>query len=285
MTLVHARGWFRTALASLPLLVSTANLQAQQTPFPQSAAEQVILDTDIGDDIDDVFALGIALTSPEIKLIGITSAWGDTSLRSRMIDRILCETGRDDIPVYTGVPTHRQDAAAFSQAPWSRAGIEHQHGDAVTFLLDQARSHPGKITLLAIAPLTNIGAAIDRDPAAFRLFRRVVLMGGSIDRGYGPRRVESLSRVQPCNGSRRRAEALPFRRPDLYDAARFNPDLLRRRPPRSLRRNQHPTYRLNRSPHSRVVKRHPPGDPYPLRSSGGRLRRRSKDLPHHAKAH
>jgi purine nucleosidase len=147
----------------------------------------VIFDTDIGDDIDDVFALGLALSSPELKIVGITSAWGDTALRARMVDRVLCETGRSDIPVLTGVATHRADAAAFSQAPWAKAGLAHTpHGndDAVAFILDQARLHPGQITLIAVAPLTNIGAAIDRDPNAFRKLKRVVLMGGSVIRGY-----------------------------------------------------------------------------------------------------
>jgi len=150
--------------------------------------EKVIVDTDIGDDIDDVFALGVALASPELKVLGVTSAWGDTELRSRMLDRILCETGREDVPVFTGVSTlarHKEGAAAFSQAAWARAGIERKHGDAVAFLLEQARAHPKEITLIAIAPLTNIGAAIDRDPAGFRMFKRVVLMGGSVYRGYG----------------------------------------------------------------------------------------------------
>jgi inosine-uridine nucleoside N-ribohydrolase len=162
--------------------------QAGSAPAAKAARpELVIFDTDIGDDIDDVFALGIALSSPELKIVGITSAWGDTALRARMIDRVLCETGRSDIPVYTGIATHRADAAEFSQAPWAKAGLPHTpHGndDAVGFILDQARLHPGEITLIAVAPLTNIGAAIDRDPGAFRKLKRVVMMGGSVMRGY-----------------------------------------------------------------------------------------------------
>ncbi len=172
-------------LAFLLCLAISPNLHAQK-PDTHAAPELAILDTDTGDDIDDAFALGLALTSPELRLIGITSAWGDTALRTRMIDRILCETGREDIPVATGVATHRAGAAAFSQAPWARAGQENpkHHEDAVTFLLQQATMHPGEITLIAIAPLTNLGAAIDRDPATFRKFKRVVLMGGSVYRGY-----------------------------------------------------------------------------------------------------
>jgi inosine-uridine nucleoside N-ribohydrolase len=59
------------------------------------------------------------------------------------------------------------------------------HGDAVEFLLEQIRKYPGEITLIAIGPLINVGAAIDKDAATFRKLKRVVLMGGSIRRGYG----------------------------------------------------------------------------------------------------
>lgn len=167
---------FAAAALLFALSLHTAHAQAP-------SADQVIVDTDIGDDVDDAFALSLALASPELQLAGISSAWGDTALRARMIDRMLCETGRDSIPVNAGVPT--RSTTTFSQAPWARAGIAKHHGDAVAFLLDQIRAHPHQVTLLALGPLTNVGAAIDRDPATFRLLRRVVLMGGSIHRGYG----------------------------------------------------------------------------------------------------
>ena len=67
------------------IVVSCVGASAQQ--------QKVIIDTDIGDDIDDVLAVGLALSSPELKILGISSAWGDTELRSRMLDRLLCETG------------------------------------------------------------------------------------------------------------------------------------------------------------------------------------------------
>jgi inosine-uridine nucleoside N-ribohydrolase len=160
---------------------ATAVSPAQSSVTPQPAGK-VIIDTDIGDDIDDAFAVDLALASPELNIVGITSAWGNTALRSRMLDRLLCETGRADIPVETGVTT--KTGTKFSQQPWANEGIERSHVDAITFLLDQIRLDPGEITLIAIAPLTNIGAAIDRDPATFRKLKRVVLMGGSIYRGY-----------------------------------------------------------------------------------------------------
>jgi inosine-uridine nucleoside N-ribohydrolase len=63
--------------------------------------------------------------------------------------------------------------------------VKASHGDAVTFLLDQIKKYPGEITLIAIGPLMNVGAAIDQDAGTFRKLKRVVLMGGSVRRGYG----------------------------------------------------------------------------------------------------
>jgi inosine-uridine nucleoside N-ribohydrolase len=185
MNLTNSKPSMMVFLAVLSMSLSSKTSMAQSPvnkPVAARAADKVILDTDIGDDIDDAFALSLALNSPELKIIGITSAWGNTALRSRLLDRILCETGREDVPVYTGVPT--KTTTKFTQQAWANQGIEHPHSDAVTFLLDQIRQNPGEITLIAIAPLTNIGAAIERDPATFRKLKRVVLMGGSIYRGY-----------------------------------------------------------------------------------------------------
>jgi inosine-uridine nucleoside N-ribohydrolase len=154
----------------------------EQSPEPSPV--RIILDTDIGDDIDDAFALALALRSPEIELIGVTTAWGDTALRARLVNRFLKETAAQAVPVVAGVPTESQ--ATFSQSDWAQAGEPVPgHPDAPGYLLREARRAPGEITLVAIGPLTNIGAAIDRDPEGFRKFRRVVLMGGSIRRGYG----------------------------------------------------------------------------------------------------
>jgi inosine-uridine nucleoside N-ribohydrolase len=61
----------------------------------------------------------------------------------------------------------------------------HAHPDGVQVLLEEIKRHPGEITLIAIGPLFNIGAAIDRDPETFRKLHRVVMMGGSVERGYG----------------------------------------------------------------------------------------------------
>src|SRR5271155_1675277 len=147
--------------------------------------QKVIIDTDIGDDIDDVFAVGLALSSPELRILGITSAWGDTELRARLLDRLLCETGRSDIPVEGGIEKHGPGQGAFTRAAWAGRRPDKPHPGAVDFLLDQIKQHPGEITLIGIAPETNLGAAIERDPATFKKLKRIVIMGGSVRPGYG----------------------------------------------------------------------------------------------------
>ncbi len=156
-------------------------------PVGQAARQKVIIDTDIGDDIDDVLAVGLALNSPELEILGITSAWGDTKLRARMLDRLLRETGHTDIPVATGVERHKEKEAAFSQAPWARREPDRVHSNAVDFLLEQINKYPGQITLIGIAPETNLGAAIQRDPVTFKKLKRIVLMAGSVRLGYDER--------------------------------------------------------------------------------------------------
>lgn len=183
---------------------------AGQQPVAQT--QLAILDTDIGDDIDDAFALALALKSPELKLLGITTAFGDTELRAELVERYLAAVRRTDIPVDVGVPTPHTNG--FTQAAYAQPGIlppidrcmlqllsvsqiptpqrekdryeacEKDRRDAVGFILGQIRLYPGEITLIAIGPLINIEAAIKQDPATFAKLKRVVMMGGSVYRGY-----------------------------------------------------------------------------------------------------
>jgi inosine-uridine nucleoside N-ribohydrolase len=180
---------------------TTPNSSAQAKPTADS--ELVLLDTDIGDDIDDAFALSLALKSPEVKFLGVSTTFGDTDLRARLVDRYLSAVGRFDIPITEGQPTKANNV--FTQAPYARQrDIEcklalstataqtnqacfqggRTHDNAVQSLLDQIRAHPGQITLIGIGPLFNVQAAIEKDPATFKELKRVVIMGGSIDRGY-----------------------------------------------------------------------------------------------------
>jgi purine nucleosidase len=148
-----------------------------------SAPQLVIIDTDIGDDIDDAFALALALKSPELKILGVTTTFGNTQLRARLVDRYLTAVGRRDIPVFAGPETKTDNV--MTQAAYAKRDPDEKFGDGAEFILKEAREHPGEVTLIGIGPLFTIQASIERDAAAFKKLKRVVIMGGSIYRGYG----------------------------------------------------------------------------------------------------
>jgi inosine-uridine nucleoside N-ribohydrolase len=182
-----AGSWKQLVFATLALLAffnpSTGRVSAQNASSAEP--QKVIFDTDIGDDIDDAFALALAISSPRLHVLGITAAWGDTDLRARLTARFLDETGHSDIPVFAGPATHAH--STFTQARWAEAGPRPANGwpNAIDFMVDSIRRNPGEITLIAVSPFSNVGTLIDRNPAAFRQLKRVVVMGGSIRRGYG----------------------------------------------------------------------------------------------------
>ena len=177
---------FRTpAFATIIILLSTLCLAQSVQTGASARPEKIIIDTDIGDDVDDAFAVALALRSPELQILGITTTFGDTETRDKLLDRLLGEAGRPDIPVAVGTPG--PELGNFTQRRYAEGGrfARPSHPQAVDFILDQIRQYPGEITLVAIGPLVNVGALIDKDPQTFRKLRRVVLMGGSIERGYG----------------------------------------------------------------------------------------------------
>lgn len=205
MTCLSRVNWSRSlsvtkmVLALLTIFVSLSfcapcfsqSNQASEEPKPQ----KILIDTDIGSDIDDAFAVGLALESPEFKILGISSATGDTTLRARLLSRLLQDTGRVDIPVAVGIAKPDvKHGAGLSQAPYADRGpSDVSYPSAVDFLLDQIRKNPGEVTLIAIGPLTNIGAAIDKDALTFRKLKRAVIMGGSVYRGYDSGRYGATS--------------------------------------------------------------------------------------------
>jgi purine nucleosidase len=145
---------------------------------------KLIIDTDIGDDYDDIVTLAVALASPELDILGVTTVVGDSALRARLTKRFLNLAGREDIPVAVGATV--RTGAPFTHRRWARGGPEPDGDEpqAVDFLLQQIAANPGQVTLLAIGPLTNLAQALERDPVTFRKLDRIALMGGSVRRGY-----------------------------------------------------------------------------------------------------
>ncbi len=153
--------------------------------LPARAAIPVILDTDIGSDIDDAYALVQLLRSPELKLVGVTTVSGDTVARARLAAKLLRVVGHPEIPVYAGTVTAPQYMA---QAEWAKdftAPSLHESG-GVAFLRDQVNSHPGELTIIAVGELTNIAALVQSEPGLAKKIKAIALMGGSVRRGYAP---------------------------------------------------------------------------------------------------
>jgi purine nucleosidase len=145
----------------------------------------VIFDTDIGTDVDDILALAVLAKSPELKLIGVTTVYGDTPLRAR-ITKVTCDLlGCTDTDVLIG----EKETLTGRQITWAghegygvpnldKAKVTTTPG-AVDYLLEKANRFAGELEVLATGPLTNIARAIQRDAAAFSKIKHLYLMGGA----------------------------------------------------------------------------------------------------------
>lgn len=152
----------------------------------------IIIDCDPG--IDDAIALAMAVASPELEVLGVTTTYGNVGLdnTTRNALRVLDWLG-SPIPVYRGVDRSllgpAVDAAAYHgangmEAPRlgeSHRGAEEQGG--VAFLIETLLTRDGSVTLVALGPLTNLAIAIRLEPRIIGKIERIVLMGGSTDYG------------------------------------------------------------------------------------------------------
>jgi len=146
---------------------------------------KVIIDTDLGDDVDDVFALAMAALSDDIDLVAVTTVHGDTEYRACLARMVLDACGADKVPIYEG-PTGLNMTGQMVETSMA-AGLpcvnpqNVTHGQAVDFLTEYASSNPGEITVCAIGPLTNIGMALERDENFASNVKKLVIMGGQLD--------------------------------------------------------------------------------------------------------
>ena len=144
---------------------------------------KVVLDTDIGSDIDDAVCLAYLLAQPECELLGITTVTGEADKRA-MLASVLCKVTGKQIPIFPGaekpllVP-QKQDRApqAVALQRWDH-DEEFPRGQAVEFLRQTIHKHPGEIILLTIGPLTNVGLLFGVDPEAPYLLKGLVTMCG-----------------------------------------------------------------------------------------------------------
>lgn len=153
--------------------------------------KKIIIDTDPG--IDDAMAILLALRSPEVEVIGLTTIYGNvyTTLATRNALHLLEVAGRTDIPVAEGshVTLTKGTKLRIADFVHGADGLGNQNFDppkgkpleqsAAAFLVEQAKLHPGKVTVVALGPLTNIALAIELDPEFCKNIGQIVLLGGA----------------------------------------------------------------------------------------------------------
>jgi inosine-uridine nucleoside N-ribohydrolase len=143
----------------------------------------VLIDTDIGDDIDDALALALALRSPELDVLGVTTVFGDMNQRSRLARKLLATFGRPDIPVAEGAGTplagrNRPSGCVQGAAVSPDEALSALYADGATRLIcETALGHPGEVTLICLGPLTNLAAALTAEPRLAGALAGVTMMG------------------------------------------------------------------------------------------------------------
>lgn len=150
------------------------------------AMPKILLDTDIGTDIDDAVALAYLLCHPDCELLGITTVTGEAEKRASLAS-VMCQAAGKDIPIYPGAehPLQGEQRQPIAQQAAALSRWPHQTdfpmNQAVDFLANAIRTFPGEVTLLTIGPLTNAGMLFSEHPDVAELLAGLVMMGGNFD--------------------------------------------------------------------------------------------------------
>ena len=158
------------------------------------SGKKILIDTDIGDDIDDAVALLTAMALG-FEIVGVTTVFRDTQARAAMVKKLMRAFGKgyENVPVYAGYSTYTEEKEAntehmcrFEKSLLSPelAPENTDPEEAVDFILDACRRYGKALTVIAIGPFCNIAKAIQKDAAALNAAGQVVIMGGAYFRQY-----------------------------------------------------------------------------------------------------
>lgn len=153
---------------------------------------KVLIDTDIGDDIDDAFAIALACASPEIKIAGVSTVFRNTAARAKQVVSLL-NTAGVTAPVYVGETTplsgrfplfHMEDSATAN--PVSSLPCQYDEtmqtyatdGDAVENIVRLANKYDGELVVVTLGAATNLAKAFIKDSSISRKISKVIMMGG-----------------------------------------------------------------------------------------------------------
>jgi pyrimidine-specific ribonucleoside hydrolase len=160
-----------------------------------TARTPLIIDTDPG--VDDAFALILALRSPEVEVLAVTTTFGNVSLGKTFANarRVLALAGRTDVPVAAGAARPLVHAQAELASDWHgedglglRSCAFPEPGraapdKAIGLMADVLRSSPEPVTIVSLGPMTNTAVLLTAHPELIPRIARIVAMGGSLGTG------------------------------------------------------------------------------------------------------
>ena len=152
-------------------------------PANASSPRKVIISTDIGSDIDDAWALAFALKCPELDIDSVIASHGPTPGRAKIAVKLLHIAGRDDVPVIVG---RCRRISSNGQRNWAKNFMPKKPlvADGDRALVRRIMDSPGKITLIPIGPLTDVGDMLKIEPRVKEKIDEIILMGGAAYHGY-----------------------------------------------------------------------------------------------------
>ena len=146
-------------------------MSAPSKPVP------IIIDTDIGDDVDDAYCLVLAARWPEVELVAVTPCYLGTLLRAKLCRKLLDIAGAPHVPVFSA----NREVHRAPQLTWAEdVDWEPPEETAPEALVRLASERPGELTLVTIGPLTNIKHAAEIDPHFGRKYKRIIAVMGAL---------------------------------------------------------------------------------------------------------
>jgi len=175
------------AQSAINQIVKTQNQRPKTIP---ATKEKLLVDSDIGNDIDDTVCLAYLLCQKQCELLGITTVTGQPVVRAQLASALLKAAGREDIHIYPGTeqplltPQKQPVAHQAKYLPKYPHETRFPEGQAIEFMRRTIREHPNEVTLLGIGPLTNIALLFAVDPEIPALLKRLVIMCGTFTYRY-----------------------------------------------------------------------------------------------------
>jgi len=146
--------------------------------------QKVIFDCDLGDDIDDAFALAMVIAAEELDVLGVVMDYGNTPERAKIACRMLYETGREEIPVVVGRKTKDHYSPQFN---WGKGFGKKQpiEQNAADFIIEKLEAYPNEVILITVGPVPNMMDVLEQDKDALKKAKHIYSMFGSFYMGYG----------------------------------------------------------------------------------------------------